>query len=218
MIDINPCSQVQKLLLDNKRLRYLLDEEEPQLMAQLVDTLAHLRPLVIVAIGTGMRRGDQLNLLWVKVDFQRNVIYVPNSKTGRDYPLPMNEDVRGVMLQLRRELKGSDHVFVNKDTGKPYRDLKKGFLRACELAGIKNLHWHDLRHTFGARLAEAGYSEAVIAEMMGHTDPKTTRRYTHATERGKLAAVESIRRSAGETRPIYAPNEKQPPTLVAVNS
>jgi integrase len=216
--DFNPCSQVQKMVLDNRRLRYLLDEEEPRLLAQLVGTLAHLRPLVIVAISTGMRRGDQLNLLWEKVDFQRNVIYVPNSKTGRDYPLPMNEDVRTVMLQLRREARGSGHVFINQETNNPYRDLKKGFLRACDLAGIKNLHWHDLRHTFGTRLAEAGYSEAVIAEMMGHTDPKTTRRYTHATERGKLAAVESIRRSAENSRPIYAPNEKQRPILTAVNS
>ena len=43
----------------------------------------HLRSLVTVAIGTGMRRGDQLNLLWEKVDFQRDVIYVPNSKRGK---------------------------------------------------------------------------------------------------------------------------------------
>jgi integrase len=61
------------------------------------------------------------------------------------------------------------------------------------LAKITNLHWHDLRHTFGTRLAEAGCSEATIAELMGHTDPKTTRRYTHATDRAKHAAVEATR-------------------------
>lgn len=73
---------------DNKRVRYLLDEEEPKLFAILNGRRKHLRPLVTVAIGTGMRRGDQLNLLWEKVDFQRDVIYIPNSKTGKDYAVP----------------------------------------------------------------------------------------------------------------------------------
>lgn len=216
-IDANPCREVQKLPVNNKRIRYLQDEEEPRLLEVLTGPRAHLRPLVIVAIGTGMRRGDQLNLRWEKVDFQRNVIYVPNSKEGKDYIVPMNEDVRNVMLQLRREANGSDHVFINPETGGPYVDLKRAFTTACRLAGIKNLHWHDLRHTFGTRLAEAGYSEAVIAELMGHSDPKTTRRYTHGTERGKRAAVEAIRVSGGQARPISAPQEERRPKLAAVN-
>jgi integrase len=137
--------------------------------------------------------GDQLNLKKSQVDFQRNVINVPNAKTGRDYPVPMNKEVREVMLQLVRENPASEHVFVNQKTGRPYTRIKRAFATACELAKITNLHWHDLRHTFGTRLAEAGCSEATIAELMGHTDPKTTRRYTHATDRAKHAAVEAAR-------------------------
>jgi len=72
---------------------------------------------------------------------------------------------------------------MNPKTNKPYADLKKAFGTACRLAGIRDLHWHDLRHTFGTRLAEAGCSEATIAELMGHSDPQTTRRYTHGTDR-----------------------------------
>jgi integrase len=83
--------------------------------------------------------------------------------------------------------------FVNPKTGQPYRCIKRAFKKACELAKIDDLHWHDLRHTFGTRLAEAGFSEATIAELMGHTDPKTTRRYTHATDRAKHAAVQAAR-------------------------
>lgn len=58
----NPCSKVRKLRLNNKRFRYLLDEEAPRLLAALTGPRGHLRPLVIVALGAGMRRGDQLNL------------------------------------------------------------------------------------------------------------------------------------------------------------
>ena len=157
------------------------------------------------------------------MDFQRNVIRVPNSKTGKGYPVPMNEDVRRVMLELARENPGSEHLFVNPDTGQPYRDLKKGFAEACRLAGITDLHWHDLRHTFGTRLAEAGCSEATIAELMGHTDPKTTRRYTHGTGRAKREAVEAVRlraRSPTRSNPRSTSSSPSPaaPSLREISS
>lgn len=193
LVESNPVREVRKMPENNRRVRYLRDEEEPLLLSALAGGREHIRPLVIVAVGTGMRRGDQFNLRWEQVDFQRDVIHVPNSKTGNDYPVPMNEEVRAIMLGLKRQSKDSDYVFLNPETGAPYKDVKKAFGTACRKAGIKNLHWHDLRHTFGTRLAEAGHSEATIAELMGHTDPKTTRRYTHGTERAKREAVEAAR-------------------------
>lgn len=164
-----------------------------------------------------MRKGDELSLRWEKVDFQRNVIYVPNSKTGRDYPVPMNQDVRSVMLALKRDTKGAEYVFINPKTNEPYTDIKKAFAGACREAKIKDLRWHDLRHTFGTRLAEAGFSEATIAELMGHSDPKTTRRYTHGTDRVKHAAVEAARISRPEACHKSATEEKQPTVRLAVN-
>ncbi|HEX8137574.1 MAG TPA: site-specific integrase [Pyrinomonadaceae bacterium] len=216
--DTNQCRKIKKFRMDNKRTRYLLDEEEHRLLAVLTGPRAHLRSAVIVAIGTGMRRGDQFNLRWEQVDFQRNVIHVPNSKTGKDYDVPMNEDVRSVLLQLRRGSQGSECVFINPETVKPYIDLKKGFRMACRLAGIENLRWHDLRHTFGTRLGDAGFSEAVIAELMGHSSVSTTRRYTHGTERAKRAAVEAARMRPGTACHNLATQEKQPVTRLAVNA
>lgn len=130
----------------------------------------------------------------------------------------MDEDVRNVLLRLRQASKGGEFVFVNPESGGPYSDMKKAFGTACRLAGIKNLHWHDLRHTFGTRLAETGCSEATIAGMMGHSDPGTTRRYTHATERAKHAAVEAVK--AGRASACHSPakDEKRRPNLAAVNS
>jgi integrase len=126
------------------------------------------------------------------------VIWVPNAKTGQSYQIPMSAQVREIMLEPRRAAKGSDYVFANPHTRRPYTDLRRPFDSACREAGIKGLRWHDLRHTFGTRLAEAGHSEATIAELMGHIDPKTTRRYTHGTERAKRAVVEANSRRAAE--------------------
>jgi integrase len=89
-------------------------------------------------------------------------------------------------------MSGGGYVFINPDTVKPYTDVKTAFGTACQLAGIENLHWHDLRHTFGTKLAEAGCSEATIADLMGHSDPQTTRRYTHATDQAKRAAWKQL--------------------------
>jgi integrase len=210
----NPCTEVSLLPENNKRVRYLFDDEEHRLLSVLTGPRGHLLPLVILAIGTGMRRGDLFNLTWERIDFQRGLIYVPNSKTGRNYSVPMNEDVKAILQQIRTVTRGGGYVFINPDTAMPYTDIKKAFATACRLAGIDNLHWHDLRHTFGTRLAEAGFSEATIADLMGHSDPQTTRRYTHATDRAKRAAVEAVR-----LRVCHNPATKQerPPLQVAVN-
>jgi integrase len=204
--DDNPCRKVKKLSLDNRRVRYLLDEEEPRLLAACEGTLEYLRPMVIVAVGTGMRRGDQLTLKKDRVDFQKGVIWVPNSKTGKFYDVPMNQEVREIMLRLVRQNPESEFVFVNRKTGKPYVEIKKGFAEVCKHAGIRDLHWHDLRHTFGTRMAEAGHGEATIADLMGHADRKTTGRYTHGTEAAKRAAVEA-------TRPRLVVKQEQPEKL-----
>jgi len=130
----------------------------------------------------------------------------------------MNEDVKATLKQIRSTVRGGGYVFVNPDTAKPYTDLKTAFGTACELAGIENLHWHDLRHTFGTRLAEAGCSEATIADLMGHSDPQTTRRYTHATDRAKRAAVEAVRLTTQRVCHNPATNEERRPLPIAVNS
>lgn len=101
--DTNPCKKVKKYKLDNKRYRYLLPEEEPRLMAALSGPRAHLKPLVIVAIGTGMRRGELLSLRWANVDFSRGLIHVMNSrreqtKSGHSRSIPMNRISRTELL------------------------------------------------------------------------------------------------------------------------
>ena len=70
-----------------------------------------------------------------------------------------------------------------------YTDVKKSFSAACREAGITNFTFHDLRHTFGTRLADAGVDVVKIKELMGHASIVTTMRYIHATDHGGRGAI-----------------------------
>jgi integrase len=214
--DTNPCMKVKRYRLDNKRYRYLLPEEEPRLMAALCGPRAHLKPLVIVAIGTGMRQGEQLRLTWDRVDFSRRVLILTKTKT-RDREVPMNPEVFESLTALREESTGRGYVFLNPKTGQRVKEIKKGFKTALKIAGIEGLVWHDLRATFGTRLGEAGFDAFTIAALMGHSDIHTTARYVRATERNKRAAVEAAMLSSKQVVHKLATRSLQPLALDAVN-
>ena len=209
----NPCRKVRKLRLDNKRNRYLSADEETALMAQLTGRRKHLAPIVSLALGTGMRRGELLGLRWPQVDFARGVIYVTQTKTAHDRTVPMSLQVRELLLSARKRRKG-DLVFIGK-RGKAVVEVKRAFRAACNDAGIADFHFHDLRHTFATRLGDAGCSATTIAALLGHSNTLMADRYTHATSDTLRAAVEC---ADGKHVTMASQEQKQPPALVAVNS
>lgn len=186
----NPCKG-RLFKLDNQRYRYLLPEEEPKLLEVLTERRAHLRPQVIVSIGTGLRKRELLNLRREHVDLSRDLIVVTRTKSRRNREVPMNDQVREVIVELCKGKRPWDYLFANPRTGKPFTDSKHAFTTACRDAGIKGLWWHDLRATFGTRLGEAGFSLKYIMELMGHSDPQTCLRYVRATDAAKRAAVQA---------------------------
>ena len=213
--DTNPCKKVKKYNLDNKRYRYLLPEEEPRLMAALSGPRAHLKPLVIVAIGTGMRQSEQLRLTWDRVDFSRRVLILTKTKT-KDREVPMNPEVVKTLFALQSRSNGQEYVFVNERTKTRIKEVKKAFGTALKIAGIKGLVWHDLRATFGTRLGEAGYDAFTIAALMGHSQIQTTARYVRATERNKRAAVEAVMLNSEGGHKLDT-TQKRPGALAAVS-
>jgi integrase len=216
--DTNPCSKVPKFKLDNQRYRYLLPEEEPRLMAVLTDRRAHLAPMVVIAIGTGLRLREMLGLRRDQVDFARNVVTAARTKTRRNREIPMNSDVLAVLTVLCEGKQGNDYLFPNPKTGTSVNGVRTAFGTACRLAGIEGLVWHDLRATFGTRLGEAGFDAFTIAELMGHTDVRTTRRYVRATERNKREAVNAAKLQFNANVHTLATNRKRPPVMATVSA
>ena len=90
----------------------------------------------------------------------------------------MEPIVREALLGLSQQHGDAEYVFTNPNTGTRYTDVKKSVSAACREAGIANFTFHDLRHTFGTRLADAGVDVVKIKALMGHASIVTTMRYT----------------------------------------
>jgi len=171
------------------RERILAEDEEVRLLEA---AALHLKPIIMVALYTGFRKGAVLSLKWQNVDFEKGEIRTTQSKTGAGRAVPMNSTVMSLLYDLKSQNGYSEYVFTNPETGKPFVDIKNAFLGACERAGIEDLHFHDLRHTFGSRLVRNGANINLVKELMGHASIVTTQRYLHSQVNEKKQAVEAL--------------------------
>jgi integrase len=198
----NPCKRVKKLQADSRRTRHLSHDEEERLMPWLNGRRAHLRPIVLLAIHTGMRQGEIMQLRWPDIDFQRNVINVvhggsQSTKTGKGRTIPLNSIARDVLLEMERK---GDRVFS-------IACPKRSFAFACKKAGIEDFRFHDLRHTFATRAGDAGATAFEIAALLGHSAVTMTAIYTHATSDGIRRAVEGLTRENGSAMSRFGQKE-----------
>ena len=186
----NPFSKVKLFSeKDTQKERILTKEEEERLLAESPD---YLRSILTVALNTGMRRGEILNLKWSQVDFERGIIRVERTKSGKNRLIPINNDVHVVLMRTRDEAQVGKHVFPNPKTGQPYTEVKKSFKAACKRAGISDLRFHDLRHTFATRLIGLGVDLITVRDLLGHFSVRVTQRYTHSNQNQKEDAVRKL--------------------------
>jgi integrase len=164
--------------------RWLTEEEASRLLAaaKLSHKSPYLAPLIVLAINTGMRKSEMLQLTWDRVDLSRkNITLQPeNTKNQRKRFVYLNRNAE-LALRVLRGLSDGNHVFVQKD-GKPVLDIKRSFATAVRIAGLTNVGLHTLRHTCGTWLANAGTPENLIAMVLGHVTGTITRRYTHSDQ------------------------------------
>lgn len=194
--------RVKNLRGETKRLRYLTEDEIKRLLS-CCDR--HIYPIVFVALHTGMRKGEILNLRWSQVDLKNDLILLEKTKNGERREIPMSQPLKSLFLRLRASRSpDTDYVFVNPETGKPYRrDLKRSFASACRRAGIHDFHFHDLRHTFASHLVMSGVDLTTVKELLGHKDIKMTLRYAHLAPAHKKQAVDLLGKKIQNSITIY---------------
>ena len=176
----------------------------------------------VVGPFTGLRMGELLALRWGEVDFAAETIRVVRSftiggesspKSGKPRSVPMVREVATALARLgqRERFTGDgDLVFAGAAGGHvDSKDVRAEYKAALGRAGLRNLRFHDLRHTFGTRAVEQAESILELKEWMGHANVQTTMRYLHYKSKADAAqrlavAFEDEDAAAASPEPVAA--------------
>lgn len=147
----------------------------------------HLMPLVLLALNTGMRRGELFSLDWRSVNLPLRLVTVEagNAKSGRTRHIPLNDEATGLLTRWRRQGTGKGLVFPGAG-GARLTNINKSWDGITTAAKLTDFTFHDLRHSFASGLVMAGVDLNTVRELLGHADIKMTLRYSHLAP-GKLA-------------------------------
>ncbi|HEY8126415.1 MAG TPA: site-specific integrase [Methylocystis sp.] len=177
-------------------LPYEVDETKPKAKhaAKAENRRVKLDPFAVAAIRllilTGARLREILHAQWQQVDFERGVIFLADSKTGKK-PVYLSAAALAVLAVLPR-IEGNPHVIAGAKDGRPRSDLKKPWTSVCRAAGLDGLRLHDLRHSFASFGAGASLGLPIIGKLLGHTQAATTQRYAHLDADPLRRAVDTI--------------------------
>jgi integrase len=192
----NPARSVTHRREDNSRVRFPTEEEEKKLRKVIEAKWPSYVPELDVAINTGIRKGSQYGLSWDMVDWESRMLDIPRTKNEEAIHAPLNDAAIAALKVVHARGGGKGRVFQSEKTGEPPENGRHWFDDAVIEAGIKNFHWHDLRHTFASRLRMNGTPLEYIADLLGQKSLTMTRQYVHLGP-NKLYPVVSLLKPSG---------------------
>lgn len=176
-LEINPFWKVRIDQPKGHKERWVTLKEEESLLR---DSPPWLRDIILFALNTGMRQDEILSLKWSQVDIPRRIVTLLETKNKEKRTIPFNQTASGLLRAKGKVRHISGYVFASKTGTKVHaRNLLRAFYSAREKAGLKDVRFHDLRHTFATRLVQAGVDLYVVKELVGHKSLKMTMRYAH---------------------------------------
>ena len=178
---VENAAEAQRMPVPLGRDRWLTQEEAAQLLAaaRQEPKAAHLPDFILLALHTGMRTGEILNLEWNRVDLHRGYILLGagDQKNGLAGSVPLNQTARDVILSRARfratHRPAAKRVFCDR-RGKGINTIKKGFTAAVKRAGIAYCTPHDLRRTCGSWLVQTRTPIQEVARLLRHSDIQVT--------------------------------------------
>ncbi len=192
-IEDSPIRKVTKPKEPRGRVRFLSEEERKALLeACKLSPNPFLYTAVVLALSTGMRQGELINLSWSDVNLEQGRIILEETKNGERRVV----SIAGLALQLLQELEQNRSIvtpllFPGKDPRKPI-DLRFSWEKVLEATKIKDFRWHDLRHSAASYLAMNKASLTEIAEVLGHKTLSMVKRYSHLSESHTAGVVASM--------------------------
>ena len=195
--ETNPASGVQLFEVDNARERFLTAEETQRLVRVLQDSenkqLKFIIPLLLLL---GCRKRELLDSQWQDFDIERRSWRIPLTKSGKARHVPLSGSVLQLLAQLSR-WEGCPYVVPNPKTRRPYVSFFIAWDTARKKAGLDDVRIHDLRHSFASFLINGGQSIYTVMKLLGHTQLKTTQRYSHLSPQTLLDATDAAANAAG---------------------
>jgi integrase len=201
--DSNPVNEVKKPRREQTKKAFLSPDDVEKVLAA-VDAHRKLRDgepgptpndewlkqMVVVAVSTGLRRNELLNLQWIDIDLKARRLYVRSrgdfkAKNGNERAVPLVGDARQVLQEMyeRRSPHPTDQVFLDDRNKSPKPDRVsrrfKFYVRKAKLPHREDLSFHSCRHTTASWLTMNGAPRKAISEIMGHTTTRMTERYSH---------------------------------------
>jgi integrase len=193
MLEKNPAAKVPLYREDNRKERYMNDEELARLLTTLKTTPAcNACGVALFLLSTGARLNEALQATWDQVDIENRVWRIPaqNSKSKKPRSVPLNDTALEVLDDLgTKDI--STFLFINHRTGKPLTCINRVWERLRQKAELPHLRIHDLRHQYASMLVNSGRSLYEVQQILGHSDPSVTQRYAHLSSRSLQEAANS---------------------------
>jgi len=191
-IENSPIRKLTRLKETRGRVRFLSDDERKKLL-KACEPNATLYAVVVLALSTGARQSELLQLTWKNVDLQRNRITFLDTKNGEIRSVPL----QGLAFELvekrsKDRSTNSDLVFPSRQSPNTPLSISSIFQRAVKQAKIEDFRFHDLRHSAASYLAMNGATLAEIAEVLGHKTLQMVKRYAHLTDQHTSSVVASM--------------------------
>jgi integrase/recombinase XerD len=175
----NPVTALNKRALkaSRPRTRFLTPAELDQLLTA---TAEHIRPAIILALETGLRKEELFSLTLSGIDFTRREIRLDHTKSGLPRRVPLSDKaIATIKVLLGQPQRPSTPYLFAKADGSRFVDMKNGFVAACKRAGLTGFRWHDLRHTFASWFVQGGGDLYHLSRILGHATVQMTTRYSH---------------------------------------
>ena len=195
--ETNPTHGAKLFAVNNARERYLNAEETSRLRDAVNGSEnPQLRFIVPLLLMTGARKRELLDARWEHFDLEQRRWRIPTSKSGKPRHVPLSSVVLSVLAQIPR-IEGCPFVVPNPKTKAPYNSVFYSWDTARKQAGLPDVRMHDLRHSMASNMVNSGRSIYEVSTVLGHTQLKTTQRYSHLSQETLNAAVDAAATATG---------------------
>ncbi len=192
----NPMDKVTKPKPAPGRQRFLTEEERKVLLTETQKSRCPvLYPIVVLALSTGMRRGEILNLTLKDIDLVNQTIKLEMTKNGRPRLIPLKGLAHTLIFSIieeRDDSKQTDLLFPSPSNPRQPYDIQTAWMAALKRADIKDFTFHSNRHSHASLLAAQGRSLLEIGNSLGHESQQTTKRYAHLTNKHTTKMIEEL--------------------------